>query len=514
MADKTHQERAIAKTQLEIDKDIKDLVEIAKNCGIGELLNFVHFLHFVRLIQIFGEIPENEKKLTQVYVHQSDEVYKYLIQVLYKFSQKQFVKNKVNDAYINPFTTLFLVKSVIGINSKHEALNFFTLTPDMEVSGERDETIKVNLQSIINEEKSKLFLYYGVRVSRENNSKKSEIKIKEDFLEYFKAVYAPYTDLFLNQFGLGLDKFILLIDFILTTVVEQMKQNEKKCVTLQDGNVDIQAYQTIINFGLSFFIQKQVLFEKFGLEIEDILNRLTFNSAEFDENQLRFNLIARKPLLDFGNRLLVSPEILLDSLIVNSHYSLLEDGDSTNEYKKRYSSKFIDEIVQVANKYGYFEVAREMDLHEGRNQIGDIDIVLKNNSNHFLLIEAKNHSLPLDVYFHDYSAIEKRLIFLTKEWEAKVEKRFKHLQSKSSNYNIPSTFNYIIVTSYPEILSHYSNFLVLSIREFDYWLKQNKFSMKFEDIFEAIYKPNESPYTKEQMEKLHNDLAIGWKFEK
>lgn len=514
MTDKTPKERAIDKTNLEISKDINEVIEIAKRLGVGEIFYYLHYLHFIRLIKVFGNVPENQKEVSAVYVRQMTDAYKYIIQVLFKHSPKQFVKNSINNSFINPKGVQFLTGVVLGINSKYETLSFLTLFDNLEVYGERGQFVKLHLETVTKDERLNKFFNYAVRADRENDLQKKNVRTKNDFLKHFSDEYIPYSDLFEVEFTITLDDFINLIDYILETVTSQIQANEKKYVFLENGKVDIQAYGTIMLFGNSLLINKQILIDKFGQNSKKIIERLTFKPTEFEEQQLRYNLIARQPLLDYGDKLLVSPEILLDSLFVNSHYSLLEASSSKEEYKKRYSSIFVDKISQIAGKYDYTEVTRELELFDGKNQIGDLDLVLKSSNNQYLLVEAKNHTIPMDVYFHDFEATEKRLAYLTKEWEAKVDRRFKHLHVNYANYSIAPTFTYIVISKSPEILSHFSNYLVLNLSEFEYWLSQDDTTLTFQKVFEDFYKMNEDTFTPEQMEQMQKDLNTGWRFEK
>ncbi|WP_423269085.1 hypothetical protein, partial [Escherichia coli] len=151
-----------------------------------------------------------------------------------------------------------------------------------------------------------------VRASRENDFQKDNQKKKDDFLVHFKSEYLPYADLFAKEFNVTVNEFIELIDWILETVTAQAKQSEKDYVYLKDDIVDVQAYKTIMLFSFSMFVKKKGIFEKFGNKFDKVLSRLTFQTGQFDEEQLRFNLIARQPLIDKGDFLIVSPEILLD----------------------------------------------------------------------------------------------------------------------------------------------------------------------------------------------------------
>ncbi|MNW54657.1 hypothetical protein D3C74_322690 [compost metagenome] len=128
---------------------------------------------------------------------------------------------------------------------------------------------------------------------------------------------------------------------------------------------------------------------------------------------------------------------------INLHYSLLEGGNH-EAYKQRTSTEFVNRLAQIGQKNGYEEVDRELELYERRNQIGDIDLVLKNNDDHFILIEAKNHALPLNVYFKGFEAVSTRLKYLQGDWEKKVNKRISQLSSKHTEYNIGPNFTYFL----------------------------------------------------------------------
>jgi hypothetical protein len=510
----TPKERAITKTKLEITKDISQLIEMAKYCGYGELQYFLHYLHFIRLLPGSENVHHSQTQVISVYEKSLTDTYKYIIQILAKHGKNGYLKNTVNNLYINSNLVQLMTKVVTAINAKFETLSMLTLFSNIEVSGERDQHIKLNLEEVTKDKRLSKFFYYGVRADRENDFQKENPKVKNDFLNHFKNEYNPYADLFLKEFDISIDDFVNLIDWILETIANTSKSNEKKYVQLDNGKIDVQAYQTILLFGFSMFIKKQNLIDKFGNRVNKVLDRLIFKPEQFDEQQLKYNLIARQPILDKGDFFIVSPEVLLDSLFVNSHYSLLEAGSVKEDYKKRYSKTFVDKISEIADKHGFKEFARDFDLYEGKNQIGDLDIVLKNDKNEFLLVEAKNHSIPMDVYFHDQEATEKRLQQLTIEWENKVAKRQKHMEIHHSKYGIPNTFRYIIITKTPEILSHFSNFLILSLDEFTHWLKTNNINTTFDDIIKSVYKFDEVSFTEEQLEMMQKDLSTGWRFAK
>ncbi len=509
-----NKKKAIDKTQFEIDKNVKMIEELSKICGLGELIFFFHYLHFIRILNSHGNVPESDKEMVQIYQLHLDDAYKYLIQCVFKNGKKSFIKLDGKLA-INGEVTKALTQSAMHVNKLYESLTFLTLFPDLEVSGERNQNIKINLEQVTKDERRLQFMLYGARVDIDNNRKKSNPKTKDDFFAHFRNEYIEYQDLFEVEFGISLDRFLEVLAFILQSIDTKIRESESEFTTHPDGNVDVQDYKTIMLFTKCLFVPLEDLNKKFGGDETKMIETLSFKPDEFDIKQLRFNLLARQPLFIVKDQILVSPEILLDSMFINSHYSLLESDNVKEEYKKRYSDKFVDRLETIASKHGYVEHSRELELYEGKNQTGDLDIVLFNEQkNHYLLIEAKNHALPLDVYFHDFEATEKRLEYLTNAWEKKVERRYNNVKDSHEKYGIGSSFDYIIVSRYPEILSHFSSFIVLNENEYELWLEKYFDIKDNKEILENIYEFGKTNLTEGQMKTLGKDLMSGWRFEK
>jgi hypothetical protein len=509
-----NKKKALDKAQSEIDKNIKMIEDLSKICGLGELVFFFHYLHFVRILHKSGNVPEKDKAMVQIYQLHIDDAYKYLIQCLFKNCIKDFIKLDGKLA-INGEITKALTNSALHVNKLYESLTFFTLFPDLEVSGERNQNIKIDLEKVTKDDKRMKFMLYGTRVDIDNNSKKSNPKAKDDFFTHFRNEYSEYQDLFEIEFGISLERFLEVLKYLLEYIDNKIKEREADFITLPDGKIDIQDYRTIMLFTNCLFVPITDLNRKFGGDEAKLIETLSFKPEAFDIKQLRFNLLARQPLFRIKNHLLISPEILLDSMFINSHYSLLESVNVKEEYKKRYSDKFVSRLKEIASKYGYEEHSRELELYEGSNQIGDLDIVLWNKENdHYLLIEAKNHALPLDVYFHDFEATEKRLEYLINAWEKKVERRYKHIQKHHNNYSIGEYSDYIIVSRYPEILSHFSSFIVLNENEFELWIDKHFEIKNNNEILEKIYEFGKTNLSEEQLNIIGNDLMSGWRFEK
>jgi hypothetical protein len=186
----------------------------------------------------------------------------------------------------------------------------------------------------------------------------------------------------------------------------------------------------------------------------------------------------------------------------NAHFTLLESEESKQAYMNRKSMQFIDQIVSAASTVGFEEIGRDVYLMEGKNTIGDIDLIMRNKeTGNTLLIEAKNHALPLDVYFVSAAAI-KRHVDSTRDWEKKVRRRIDHLRGDKSTYPLTEPWDYIIVSRMPEPISHVTDLLVLSLDEFQFWVRENPRLTAFSDIYSAIYIRNRPNMTIEAMQEL------------
>lgn len=507
----TPKQRAVNKARSEITKDIFRLIAMANDCGWGELIYFLHYLHFTRLALDFGNVPENKKEMLGIYSRRMDDAFKYLTQIVAKNGKKRFVKDSATNMIINGDLVQQMKKHALEINSKFESVSFIGTFKNVEVSGERDQHAKVRFEEMSDEYLGKFF-NYALRADKEHADERKP-QLVNFFFDLFKQEYEPYADLFLKEFGLSIDEFIDLSEWLIENVNANILSKEKDFPHTHDGKIDIKHYRSIILYGSSLFIYKKKIHEKYGEKANHILRRLTLDVNKYNEHELKFNIIERQPLIDMKEFFVVSPELLVDSYWANSHYSLLEAGNIKEEYKKRYSKVFVDKISRKATKYGYQEFSRDYELYEGKNQIGDIDLIMKNESNQFLLIEAKNHSIPMDVYFHDFEETKKRLKVLQTEWEKKVEKRILHLQKNHTAYGIGKDFKYLIVTKVPEILSHFSECLTLSLKEFDLWLEKNDFVLTFEEFYQHTYKDQDS-LTKDQLNSITTDLLRHWTFGK
>ncbi|SDW90969.1 hypothetical protein SAMN05421882_103725 [Nitrosomonas communis] len=75
----------------------------------------------------------------------------------------------------------------------------------------------------------------------------------------------------------------------------------------------------------------------------------------------------RRPILTKDDLYIISPELLLDSLFTNTHYSLIESRNAKDTYLEVQSERFLDKIADVGRMHGYAEIDRERRLFKKKN---------------------------------------------------------------------------------------------------------------------------------------------------
>lgn len=510
----TEKEKALEKLKLELTKDIDSAIEMTESCGLLEFLYFVYQLHWTRLLHLFPNAETQKPELLSVYTNTIEESIKYIISLTAKFGHWGFamLKNK-KTPFFNIKLVQILLKQGTLINSKYETESMIQLF-DVQVSGERNQHVRIDMSTAETDPEVKILFNYFLRIDEDNEIKKNSKKTKEALIQSFKEEYLPFADLFQREMGITVDEFCWLNDQLLLKVTEGIKSKENLFEKFPNGNVDVTSQTTFIHFSQCFVHDKEKLFQSFDAKFHPVINRLIFNPAQFDERQLRFHHVTRQPIFEHKFMIVISPELILDSLFTNIHYSLIEAPSIKHEYIAKQASLFLDKLAAVATKYGYSEVDREKDLFEGRNQIGDIDIIFKNKTGHFLLIEAKNHVLPMDIYFKDVIKTKEHLIYLQTEWEKKVLRRVDHLKSLHDKYSISKDHSYIVVSRFPEIISHYSDLLILSIQEFEVWLEKYATINAFTEFHAKHYEERDSKFTIEEMEEMQKANIIFGRFAK
>lgn len=506
--------KALEKLRSEIDKNIETAVEMAQHCGLLEFLYFIYQLHWTRLLHLFPNAKNQNTQVLSAYTNTIEESLKHIISLTAKFGHWSFAVPKEKGL---PFLNIKLVQLLLKqgnlINSKYETESMIQLF-DVQVSGERNQLLKIDMSNAETDPEVKILFNYFLRIDEDNDIKKSSKKNQSALIQNFKNEYKPFSELFEEELGVTIDEFCWLNEQLLLKVTDRVKSKQHLFDLLPNGNVDVQSEATFIHFSQCFLQDKKALLDGFDPKFLAVIDRLTFKPEQFNEKQLRFHQVTRQPVFEHRSMVIISPELVLDSLFTNIHYSLIESSATKNKYIARQASLFLDKVAKIAKNYGYFEVERERDLYEGKNQIGDIDIILKNNQDHYILIEAKNHVLPMDIYFKDVIKTKEHLVYLQNEWEKKVRRRSEHLLNSHSKYAIPKEHLYIVVSRFPEIISHYSDLLVLSLQEFDVWLQKYSTITTFVDFHHKHYEMRESKFTEEELEEMQRSNLLFGRFAK
>lgn len=502
--------KALEKLNKELKKDVEVATEMAKQGYLFDLLYFVYSLKSMRIHSVQANDTNQESAFFINTVNLIEESIKYSIQLLAKYASADIVLDKETEIPIVNFKlTQALSKQCTMINSKYESQSMIQLF-NVEILDDEVKQLKISMDNIKDDDDAKKFFDYFLRIDRDNDNKKKDNQTKSVLIDNFKKEYTPINNLFKEAYGISVDEFCDMINWLLDRSVSLIEKAKENFEYLENGNIKDQSMQTMSACIPSLIIKVEEMNKQFPEKYSKVIDALTFNKEIFNEFQLRYHLITRSPLIKIKDHFIISPELLLDSLFTNTHYSLLESTVVGETYKAMQADLFIDKLVNISSQYGFTEVDRELDLYERKNQIGDLDLILKDKNNKYLLIEAKNHALTMDVYFKDVEKTREHLSDLKNNWEKKVIKRVEHLKLNHGDYDIPETYQYIIVSRYPEIISHYTGLLALSVAEFEYWLQKNRYSEDFEEITNDFYAIHERKFSKDELNELSKiGLIIG-----
>ncbi|HEY9107380.1 MAG TPA: hypothetical protein VIN58_11945 [Roseateles sp.] len=481
-----HRERALRKLRSELQKDVGTAVFLSKQCGIWELLRLGYLLHIIRLQT---HLEDRRKEMTDADVlsmHLTDDAVKYALSLVVRNGQWQTGAKNVRLKLNNDLTNA-LREVCQHINLKYEYLPLVAMA-DVEVSGERDQHAAIDLNSIMHAPEKARIANYSTRLDSHTFEGKNSLRELEPFLAYFQSEYAGVADLFEAEAGISLSDYCEGLRKLFRLLTTKMATAEESCAFHGNGRVDILASKTFYAMAPAAVLSNAELLTAVGSKFLAYMKRQRFRPEDLNNSELRFHHLTRRPYI-FGDDFLIAfPEAILDSIFTNAHFSILERLETKPEYIDRRSKEFIDKIVDRSSRHGFSEVGRDVFLNESKKKnLGDIDLVLEHKqSGKKLLIEAKNHALPLDVYFRVFEAVGKHLV-RTKEWERKVKRRIEFLERRGGDVSISAPYKYIIVSLHPEILSHDSEILCLSIDEFEQWIESECSDENFEAFYRTRY---------------------------
>lgn len=493
---------AIAKLRSELSKDIALTADVAAGCGLWDLLRLCYLLRVTRMFSM--PIPGASEKLShaeQVSLNLGIESLKYAIALVAKYGQwhDDTSADKPLDGFDNERVNTIL-QYTRHINAKFETeivLHF----ANVRLVGDRGQNCMIDFAAGLNDPRRTEHLRYGLRVETASGGNDGIVPII-DLMKKLRDEYSDVADLFASATGITLEVYCEGMLDLYAALVARIQEAEGRCGLHENGGIDLTYADSFIAIAKAMLFTDSELEAAFSPEFVTYLRRHPFDGTAFSDTELRFHYLSRRPFLFGEGFAIFSAELIFDSVLGNTHFTLLESPVAKAKYMERRSAQFIDKVSKVAGDAGYEEVEREVDLKEGRYDIGDIDLILRHpKTGHTILVEGKGHSLPLPVYFRVPDAVEEH-VKRARDWEKKVQRRIDHLKGSSSSYSIPGSWDYVIVSLMPEPLSQHTHLLVLSIDEFEYWLDLDPRPTAFADLFSAFYDRAKTPLSMTELQGL------------
>ncbi|WLI04513.1 hypothetical protein PSH66_18045 [Pseudomonas sp. FP597] len=499
-------ERALLKLRMEIDSNIQRAISAARECGHFDLLLLCYRLRINRMEMTQAPYLEKLSDMELREKHLTDEALKYAISLVAKHGNWHTCDGTLKD--FDPGRVAGLLYLIKRINTKFET-NSIINTVNVRVIGERDQHFAIDYSSLMEDPQQLMLLHYGIRVERFASNLKQGFLPVEDLVHKLRCEYSGLSDHFSSEFGITLEGYCKGMLDLYRALFLRGKEAEAKLTFNEDGVAEHDTL-TFITMATTMTFSHEELITILSPEFLRYLETHSFDGDKFKESELRFHYLTRRPFLRSESYYIFSPELVYDSLQDNARYTLLEGDTSKHKVKEVRSNKFIDQISSIAAKFGYKEVDRDRYLKKGKFDIGDIDLTLYNQAtDHTLLVEGKNYTLPLDVYFRSPEAIQSHLK-TTQDWEVKVLRRQEHLLLDKTIYPINGTWDYIIISQMPEPLAHSSKLLVLSIHEFEAWLNQSIRPTNFTKFFSTAYDSETFKISEDEMDRYMSENQMSF----
>lgn len=504
-ANDNHRSRAISKLRMELEKDIAGAVSLAQSCGLWDLLRLLYEFRLARSLMISQETRDQLSPGDIAGFHLNDEGMKYAISLVGKHGQWNEITEL--DLPLRNFDISRvhkLEKLTRYINAKFETEILLNIA-DVTVTGERDEHCAINIQAGLLDPKRAMHLQFGLRLESFTSDQKDDALSIPALIERFQSEYSSLSELFADDNGISMDEYCEGVLSLHDALVARSKAAEVDFVDGDKELVNVFSRDTFINLSLSLVMTDAELNESFKPGFVAYIRRNKFDPAAISDSELRYHYASRRPFLIGEGFVVFSPELVFDSVLGNARYTFLESTKSKQKFMAISASHFIDKISRVAAVAGYQEVGRDIYLKEGKKDIGDIDLFLWNpETDHSLLIEAKNHTLPLPVYFRSPEAVENH-ISRNRDWESKVQRRIAHLHGAEASFHVFGSWDYLVVSLMPEPLSHVTDLLVLSLGEFERWLSIKPPVSSFTQLHEIIHDGSLANYSSEDMLRMHQE---------
>jgi len=470
-------EAALSKLHAERGKELRKAIDLIRQSDRDELLFLlIHQTHLVAVIAQW----QNEGMVLELTALSSltEDSYAYATQLVYKFgSARPHVAVDSNDYQL-------LVEICRFINNNFELEQFVRHRP-FQRSGERGERFRVDLKAGMADPVAKKLTDYG---SRHNCDMALRYADRVDLAALIRDLFPPNFDAeFLNLFGLTTVEVSNFYTALQSKIAENIIDATKSMPTLEGDRIDATSPEGLRAARYCYTLDYDKFLSQFGSRksaYRKFFMALSLNREHVDENELRYFGIWRRPLLRLDrSTFTVSPELFGPSIQIGLHYRLLESSLTCDSYQAKRAGQFQARVERVLESLGMRIVGRNILAKLGKQEIGDVDI-LADDKERYYNVECKGVSLPLQVYFHDMEYIrDVHLPYLqkTKGWEPKVLARERWLEANRTALSLTpgKAIASLILTDSPEVLSHFSPTLCLSVREFPLWYgeveKQSRF---------------------------------------
>lgn len=504
---------AVDKLEFERRKALVEARAIIERSNRDELLfMLIHFHHLLRVIRVTK--ASELSGATQAMSGITEDNYAYAIQLVYKYGRSDQASVIDSDYYR-------LFKICQFVNSSFEMETMLRHLP-FRRSGERLQHFKIFLDAMASNDERRRLYEYGARHELDSSLRQASWKQSRELLT---ELFPESMDTeFLQVFGLTIKQVSEFYDQMLAEVSTNLTRAVRSMPQLSEDRVDIMSFDSFRAARFAYTINYDTFLDRFGLEkkhFRKFLLKQMLKRDEVDEFELRHFIVWRHPICRLSRAAFTfSPEILTFSPNIGLHYALLEDSRTKDSYQAKRAAQFQNRVEATLILSGLRVIGTNLDAKVGKREIGDIDILAEDERFYFN-VECKGAILPLRVYFHDFDYIrDVHLPYLRdeKEWDKKVVTRGRWLEEHRQELQLTGDKPIVslIVSDSPEVLSHFSPTLCLSLHEFPLWyasvLKEKRFIDFNEFLKETLWKRMTVP-TGESKDEFYKEIGLSFERE-
>ncbi len=461
---------ALEKLRSERGKALEELKQIVLRNDRDKLL--FHLIHQHHLVSVIARRDRAELDWdTKAICGVAEDAYSYAMQLVFKYGRR---RSSVDLADYSR-----LVEICRFINNSFELEHFVHYVP-FERSGERLQTLRFDFGSALADATMTKVIEYMARHERDvalrNNG---AMPVRQLIGDIFRPAFDPELA---KAFGLDARDIMEFYGRLEDGISERMREAVTRMPRLEAGLVDATNIEAFQAARFAYTLNYTAFIDRFGPRrqgFRKFFRRVSLSSEDVDEGELRHFAIWRRPLLRLDSRhFTLSPELLGFSVNIGLHYELLRGPSTKDAYQAKRAQQFQTRSERALEEAGLYILGRNLAARYGPTDLGDIDI-LAEDSDRYLTVECKGVALPLPVYFHDLAYIrDVHLPYLRdeKRWDSKVVDRQLWLDAQRPSLGLsPSKpITSVIITENAEVISHFSDVVCLTIREFPRWYAASK----------------------------------------